>query len=164
MLHVFHSLLSLPFSLFTYIRPDGLLTEIYNCHGNNHGTVPIYRRQDLSGLGTILARCLPTEQHLDPSQLQGLQQREANGIGERRKTTETESRSSLSTVYACFPPKLNNCRCQPIRSQHYVCVSWMMHVMLRSDWFASAIIQLWREISLCTRKLWTEMSVILASS
>ena len=27
---------------------------------------------------------------------------EANGIGERRKTTETESRSSLSTVYACI--------------------------------------------------------------
>ena len=26
---------------------------------------------------------------------------EANGIGERTKMTETESRSSLSTVYAC---------------------------------------------------------------
>ena len=33
---------------------------------------------------------------------------EANGIGDRRKTTETETRSSLSTVCACrghFPPK-----------------------------------------------------------
>ena len=33
---------------------------------------------------------------------------EANGIGDRRKTTETQTRSSLSTVYACtgcFPPK-----------------------------------------------------------
>ena len=33
---------------------------------------------------------------------------EANGIGNRRKTTETETRSSLNTGYACtgrFPPK-----------------------------------------------------------
>ena len=33
---------------------------------------------------------------------------EANAIGYRRKTTETESRSSIATVYACterFPPK-----------------------------------------------------------
>ena len=33
---------------------------------------------------------------------------EANDIGNRRKTTETETRSSLSRVYACtgrFPPK-----------------------------------------------------------
>ena len=36
---------------------------------------------------------------------------EANGIGDSRKTTETESRSSLTTVYACsfqdgrFPAK-----------------------------------------------------------
>ena len=31
---------------------------------------------------------------------------EANGIGERRKTTETESRSSLSKVYACIAAKI----------------------------------------------------------
>ena len=33
---------------------------------------------------------------------------EDNAIGDRRKTTETETRSSLSTVYACtgrLPPK-----------------------------------------------------------
>ena len=89
---------------------------------------------------------------------------EANGIGERRKTTETESRSSLSTVYACFPPKLNNADAnQSDRSITFARVSCCTG-MLRSDWLASAIIQLWREISLCTRKLWTEMSVILASS
>ena len=38
---------------------------------------------------------------------QGLQE-DANGVGERRKTTETDTRSSLSTLYACtrrFPPK-----------------------------------------------------------
>ena len=38
---------------------------------------------------------------------------EANGIGDRRKTTETESRSSQSTVYACtrsYPPNLNSWR------------------------------------------------------
>ena len=38
---------------------------------------------------------------------------EANGIGDRRKTTETESRSSQSTVYACtrsYPPNLNSSR------------------------------------------------------
>ena len=41
------------------------------------------------------------------STAQGLQE-DANGVGERRKTTETDTRSSLSTLYACtrrFPPK-----------------------------------------------------------
>jgi len=44
----------------------------------------------------------------------------ANGIGDSRKTTETESRTSLATVYACsfqvgrFPAKLG---CQPIKLQ-----------------------------------------------
>ena len=38
---------------------------------------------------------------------------EANAIGDRRKTTETDTRSPLSTVYACtdrFPPKLERPR------------------------------------------------------
>jgi len=43
---------------------------------------------------------------------------EANGIGDPRKTTETEARSPLATVYACtipggrFPAKFG---CQPIK-------------------------------------------------
>ena len=105
------SILYFPSSLFTYIRPDGLLTEMPNCHSNNHGTVPIYRRQALSGLCTILAangtafgsESTTTASTEGAPMAEGLPE-EANGIGQAKKTTEIESRSSLSTVNACFPP------------------------------------------------------------
>ena len=53
---------------------------------------------------------LPTEQRSDSTTRASTvgAEGEANGISDRRKTTETKSRSSLSTVYACtgcFPPK-----------------------------------------------------------
>ena len=57
---------------------------------------------------------------------------EANGIGERRKTTETESRSSLSTVYVCtgkIPAKIEQTADgnQSDRSITVACVgAWLM--------------------------------------
>ena len=107
-----------------------------NSHSNNHGTVPIYRREALPGLGSYL----PTEQHSDPSQLQGLQQRERQWqrAYQRRPTASVseEKRQRHNHAHLCppftraqkqFPPKLNNRRCQPIRSKHSGCVRWLMH-------------------------------------
>ena len=143
---------SLPFSLFTYIWPDGLLTEMES-QVQLSQQQPRHRRQALwSGHhgGTCLRNSIRIRVNY-----KGFNRGSANGRGptrggrERRKTTETESRSSLSTVYACTeqPPDAN----QSDRSMRWLRSDWL--AMLRSDWLASAIIQFWREISLCTRKL-----------
>ena len=82
---------------------------------------------------------------------------EANGIGERRKTTETESRSSLSTVYAWQIPtnQIAALRLHALAGAPECCDLIGSHLRLFSYG---------GKFSLCTRKLRTEMSVILASS
>ena len=134
-LHVFHSLLSLPPILSLHLHSARWTA---NRNGVSSLTVTatttapflsIYRRQALSGVGTILASYLPTEQHSDPSQLQGLQKRERQWqrAYQRRPTASVSEEKRQRQNHAHLCPQFTRASCQPIRSQHYVWVSWRMH-------------------------------------
>ena len=92
-----------PFSHFTHLQPDGLLTGVTSSKTSSFAP----RRQEAWCLGTSLPSWSQLQRR--ERQWQRAYRRRLTPLRTQDKTTETETRSTLATAYACtfqFPAKL----------------------------------------------------------
>ena len=99
-----------PFSHFTHLQPKGLRTEMESQAQQHRSQTPIIQNFNIPKQRGAYCRhqptCLPNSICMESTTkervpvAEGLPEK-TNAIGDSRKTTETETRSSLATVYAC---------------------------------------------------------------
>ena len=118
-------------SLFTYFQPGGLSTiqnwslkQLSRQQPRPASFPDAKPHQTYSQVASVWAPSyLPAEQHLESTTRTATERapmeegtpEEANAIGDRSKTTETDAHSSLSSVYACTPVSRQNLSTNQIR-------------------------------------------------